>query len=225
MTEKTLNKELVNNYASTIIPLCRLLKFHATNIMLLPNRLILLQPVISGVRNYMIVNPNVDYSRYLYSYMSIAEISKVNTKFRKTKSEIDWGFNNGTNYLIVKNEDEEPCKSPIIHNPDAVRDIINGTYQNLPNWNGDKDHLIDESSSNYTELPSSFIADMLDKKLCELNINGNTALVSKPFLGDLKKTTYVGYKVIDETESSIYVKFKQVEDLGSIYTYAAFLKL
>ena len=63
MSEKALSKDILASYTSAVIPLCRLLKPHATNIMLLPDRKILMQPVIGGVRNYMIVDPKVDYSR------------------------------------------------------------------------------------------------------------------------------------------------------------------
>ena len=225
MSDKLLNKSLISNYASSIIPLCRLLKSHATNIMLLPEKLVLLQPSLAGIRNYMIVNSKVDYSNFIYTYFSLSEISKVNTKFRKTKSEIDWELMKGTNYLVVKNDDMEPCKSPIINNPAAIVDTLTGTYQNIPNWDEKQfqNILCDEHSSNYTKLPESFIEDMVNKKLCELSINGHSILLSRPFLGDLKKTTYVGYRIISEDDNKIVLKFKQCEELGNIYTYAAFL--
>ena len=219
------DKILISNYHSTIIPICRLLKSHASNIMLLPNNIILLQPLMNGIRNYMVANNKVNYSNFMYTYFSIPEISKVNTKFKKTKSKIDWEIDNGTNYLVVKNEDMDPCKSPIINNPSAIIDVFNGTYKNIPDWeNYDYDVLLsDESNSMYTTLPESFIEDMISKKLCELNINGHSILLSRPFLGELKKTTYIGYRVIYEDDMKIVIKFKQTEELGNIYTYAAFL--
>lgn len=224
MSEK-LDKVIIANYHSTIIPICRLLKPHATNIMLLPDNLILMQPVMSGIRSYMIANKNVDYSNFVYTYFSIPEISKVNTKFKKTKSEIRWDISNGTNYLVVKNDDMDPCKSPIINNPESVADILFGTYQNIPNWDNVslKDLLCSEDDSEYIELSESFIEDMISKKLCELTVNSHTILLSRPFLGELKKTKSVKYRVISEDEMKIVLKFKQTEDLGDIYTYAAFL--
>jgi hypothetical protein len=225
MSDKLFNKNIISSYSSSVIPVCRLLKAHATNIMLLPENKILMQPSLNGVRNYMIAKPKVDYSNFVYTYFTIPEISKTNTKFRKTKSEIDWEINDGTNYLVVKNEEMEPCKSPIINNPNAIKDVINATYKNLPNWDNSniQNIICDESSSDYNQLSDSFISDMSNKKLCEIKVNGNSILISRPFLGDLKKTEYVGYRIIDEDDSRIVLKFKQVEDLGNIYTYAAFL--
>lgn len=219
-----LNKTIIANYHSTIIPICKLLKSHATNIMLLPNNLILMQPSMNGIRNYMVCNHNVDYSNFMYTYFSISEISKVNTKFKKTKSEVEWAVDNGTNYLIIKNEEMNPYKSPIINNPEAVADIINGTYQNLPDWNESNVNLLkDDSDSEYISLPESFIEDMVNKRLCELVINGHSILLSRPFLGELKKTLSIRYKIVYEDDSKMILKFKQTEEIGNIYTYAAFL--
>ena len=44
---------------------------------------------------------------------------------------------------------------------------------------------------------------MTDKKLCDLNINDNPVLISRPFLGDLKKTKYVGYRILEEDKDKI----------------------
>ena len=222
---KDISKTIITSYHSSVLPICKLLKSHATNIMLLPNNIVLMQPVMTGIRNYMIVNNKVDYSNFIYTYFSIPDISKINTKFKKTKSEIDWSVDNGTNYLIIKNEDMEPYKSPVINNPAAVADILNATYQNLPDWKSSEleNILCDEDNSLYNILPDSFIEDMTNKKLCELNINGHSILISRPFLGDLKKTNSVGYRVLYEDDIKIILKFKQAEEIGNIYTVAAFL--
>lgn len=222
---KDITKLVMINYHSNVLPICKLLKSHATNIMLLPNNIILMQPSMNGIRNYMIANNSIDYSNFIYTYFSIPDISKVNTKFKKTKSEIEWSVDDGTNYLVIKNENMEPYKSPIINNPAAVADILNATYQNLPNWKSEEltDILCDEDNSLYNMLPESFIEDMNGKKLCELNINGHSILLSRPFLGDLKKTLSVGYRVLYEDDVKMILKFKQSEEIGNIYTIAAFL--
>lgn len=225
MSEKSLSKDILTSYTSAVIPLCRLLKPHATNIMLLPDRKILMQPVISGVRNYMIADPKVDYSRFVYTYLSLPEISKVNTGFKKTKSEIDWYLDNGTNYLGITNPEQDTYKTPIINNPAAVEDLINGTYANLPEWDITRYQQIiqDDYSESYITLPDEFMSDMVDKKLCELTVSGKSVLVSRPFLGDLKKTKSVAYRLMSMDDTKMVLKFKQSEDLGNIYTYAAFL--
>ena len=225
MSEKSLSKDIIASYTSSVIPVCKLLKSHATNIMLLPERKVLMQPIISGIRNYMIVDPKVDYSRFVYTYFSLAEISKVNTAFKKTKSEIDWYLDNGTNYLGITNPEQDTYKTPIINNHSALADLLDGTYSSIPEWEitSYEKILQDESTDSYNMLPDEFIGDMNDKKLCELTACGNTVLISRPFLGDLKKTKSVGYKLIDVDETKMVLKFRQSEELGNIYTYAAFL--
>lgn len=230
MTEKDLTKTILSNYSASVIPICRLLKAHATNIMLLSENCILMQPIISGIRNYMIVNPKIDYSTFMNAFISIPEISKVNTGFRKTKSEISWLSENGTNYLTIKNDGMDLYKTPIINHPESVEDILTGTYQNIPNWSpisygNHSQVLFDESPSVYTMLPLSFIDDMVDKKLCQLTIDDRVILISRPFLGDLKKTKSVGYRIIEKDENKMVLKFRQEEELGNIYTYAAFLNV
>ena len=227
MSEKNITKTIVSNYHSTVIPLCRLMKQHATNIMLLPDNKILMQSLITGIRSYMILNKEYDYSNFLYSFLSIPEISKINTKFRKTKSEIEWDTNNGVNYLVVKNPDMDPCKVPIINNSDAINDIISATYNNIPDWDSSNidEFICEESSAEYNKLSEDFIENMLDKKLCEISVNGKSILLARPFLGDLKKTSFIGYRIVSEEDNKLILKFKQIEDLGSIYTYAAFLTI
>ena len=227
VSEKDLNKAIISAYSSTVIPVCKLLKPHATNIMLLPNNLVLMQASINGIRNYMVLNRDIDTSKFIYTYTSLIDISKINSKFRKTKSAITWEVNDGTNYLVVANDDMEPFKTPVINNPATVADLLNATYKNIPNWSSNNicDILCDEPNLMYTKLPDKFIEDIVAKKLCDLTINGNTILISRPFLGDLKKTSYVGYRVISEIDGKIVIKFKQTEDIGNIYTYAAFLTM
>ena len=188
-----------------------------------------MQPILSGIRSYMIANQNIDYSAFVYTYLTLPEIAKANTKFRKTKSEIYWETDKGVQYLVVNNSDSEPVKSPVFTKPDTLDDLIGTSYKNIPNWDCDintlvNDRLVDEPDSFYIELGQSFIDDMTNKKLCEIKIKDTAILVSRPFMGDMKKTTFAGYRVVDEDESRFVVKFKQSEKLGNIYTYAAFLK-
>ena len=227
MSSMSIDKVINNEYASSALKLCKFLKAHATNILLLPDGKILLQPVINGIRNYMIVNPKIDYSNFIYTYFSLSEISKYHSSFRKTKSKIYWETEKGITYLIIENEDEEPYKSPIMSNPEALSSLLNATYKTIPDWNGSQSFneiLSDEPSSQYTDLGREFLDDMVNKKLCELKVHGQSILVSRPFLGDLKKTEWVGYRLVEEDDTRIVLKFKQVEELGNIYTYAAFLK-
>lgn len=225
MSNKELSKNIISSYHSTIIPICRLLKPHATNIMLLPENIILMQPAMNTVRSFMVLNQDIDFFPFLYTYFSIPEVSKINTKFKKTKSTIDWKLKDGVNYLVIKNEDMDEYETPIINNPAAVADIINATYTNLPNWSSmtfNRDYLNDESSK-YSELPNDFLDDMKNKKLCEIEANGHTILLARPFLGDLKNTSSVEYMVVYEDDFKITLKFRQRESLGDIYTYASFL--
>ena len=226
MNEKTLTKNINNIYGSTVIDICKLLKPHATNILLLSDNKILMQPTIAGIRNYMILNSAIDYSIFIYTYFTLTEISKANTKFRKTKSQISWETEKGVEYLIVKNDDMDPVKSLVMSDRSAIDSLFAATYTNLPNIDTPSidNILIDEPNSSYVDLGQSFINDMVNKKLCEIHIGEQSILISRPFLGDLKKTQWVGYRVVDEDDSRMVLKFKQEEKLGNIYTYAAFLK-
>ena len=49
--------------------------------------------------------------------------------------------------------------------------------------------------------------------------------ISAMILGDLKKTEFVGYRLINEDTKNgkITLQFKQQEPTGNIYTYAAFM--
>ncbi len=223
MKEKEIDKIIIKEYYDNIIPLCRLLKNHATNILLLPDNKILMQPILKGIKNYMILNKDMNISKFIYSYLSILDISKVNTKFKKTKSSIDWTVIDGVNYINIINSDSEPYNIPIINNPETVSDIIKKTYNGL-STNFNIDNIVDEDDELYIKISDDIITAMNDKKLCDLNINDNPILISRPFLGSLKKTVFLGYRVLDETKDKITVKFKQREDLGNIYTYSAFLK-
>ena len=224
ISEKSLTKEIVSRYTSTIIPACRLLKPHATNIMFLTNNLVLMQPVIKGIRNYMILDKENNVGPFINTYVSLLDITKVNSKFRKTKSTIEWQVIDGTSHLVVSNDSDEPFKTPVLNNSDTITDLLNATYGEVPEWNTHGGQLLcDEPNSWYTQLPDKFIEDMVGKKLCDLTINDHTILISRPLLGDMKKTTYVGYRVICENDDKIVIKFKQTEALGNIYTYAAFL--
>ena len=226
MNEKVLLKNINNCYGSTIIDICKLMKPHATNILLLPNNKLLMQPIIPGIRSYMILNSEIDYSPFMFTYFTLSEISKANTKFRKTKSEISWETEKGTEYLVVSNADMDPVKSLVMTDQSAVHSLFAATYSRIPNVdNPTIENVIDDDpNSMYIDLGSAFIDDMVNKKLCEIRINNQSILISRPFLGDLKKTQWVGYRVVDEDDFRLVVKFKQVEKIGSIYTYAAFLK-
>ena len=223
-----MQKELIKSYHSTIIPLCRLLKAHSTNAFLLPKGLIALYPPVgmSGVRNYMVLNKEYlyDYSKFVYTFFSIPSISKINTKFKKTKSTIDWETSKeGQSFLVVANDEENLWKSPILANDDTVKEVLESLYGDSPLFDIHNTEDFDE----FEEIPNceEFISDMLDKKLCQITVRNNPILLARPFLGDLKKTKEVRYKVVKETDETITLKFAQVEEMGTIYTYASFLKL
>lgn len=223
-----MEKELIKSYHSTIIPVCRLLKAHSTNAFLLPNGLIALYPPVgmSGVRNYMVLNKEYleDYSKFVYTFFSIPSISKINTKFKKTKSTIDWETSKeGQSFLVVANDEENLWKSPIIANEDTIKEVLESLYGDSPLF----DIHNTEEFNEFDEIRNcdEFISDMLDKKLCQINVRDNPILLARPFLGDLKKTKEVRYKVVKETEETITLKFAQVEEMGIIYTYASFLKI
>ena len=223
------NKEKIVDYYNNIIPLCKLLKSHATNIMLLKNNLVLIHPLMKGVRSYMIINDNkINYDYYTNSLIGLVDITSVNTKFRKTKSGVygSVGSEPDTYSIIVAASEDNFIEIPVYTNDATINSVINATYISLPHWNfSDKDEILSDDISGFTRIPTSVIYDMNEKRLCEVVIDDYIVLLSKPFLGNLKDTTALYYKIVDETDDKICVKFRQEEELGNIYTYAAFIKV
>lgn len=219
-----IDKALAKSY-SDVIALCKLLKPHATNMMLLDDGLVLLQPTIPGIRNYMI--SNLDFSVFQNTFFNLATVSSINSKFKKTKSDIDWVEEDSTRYLVISNPEAEPYKIPIFNNERTISELLNDTYSNIPKWNLKKDLVLvdDIDTEDYFSLGEDFITSMNNKELCEINIFGNPIYLSRPFLGSLKKTRKVGIRVVDESDTSVTYKFCQQEELGNIYTYAAFMKI
>ena len=156
-----IDKTLASKY-SNVIAICRLLKPHATNIMLMEDGKILMQPVIPGIRNYMVCNTDIDYTPFIHTYFSLPMISGINTKFKKTKSDIDWNVKDGTKYLVIENPDMEPYETPIMSNDRGRQNLITATYNKVPGWEDiGEDILCSEPDSEYIELPNEIIERML----------------------------------------------------------------
>ena len=88
--------------------------------------------------------------------------------------------------------------------------------------------LADEPDAMYTPTWPTMPAEMRDRKLCELDVDGYRVLMSRPFMGDLKNTQSISYRVLaieDDYHGRIFLKFKQVESIGNIYHFAAFMKV
>ena len=221
--DKGINKEYTD-----VIAVCKLLRTHATNALLLDNGVIAMQPIIDGIRNYMVLHDSYAYPRFRKLYMNLGEIAAVNTKFKKTRSSIQWYSHEGATYIEIKNEDQDPYRVYVLTNPSVVEGLLDQIYKRVPYWSDCRQAILsDEPDEMYTSC-EGLAYDLFDKKMCRIVVNGNQLMFSKPFLGDTKNTELISYRVVSEDpdpDGRITVKFKQKEKLGNIYTYASFLKI
>lgn len=218
----------VNKEYQEVIDACKVLKSHATNALLLDDGLIALQPIVEGICNYMILhNPN-PYPRFRRLYINLAQISPINSKFKKTLSYIQWKAKDGLPYIEITNPNTDPYIAYILNAQVMTESVLNDAYSKIPGWNEVRQRvLIDEPDDLYTRC-EGLAADLASKKMCRVVANGNQLMFSKPFLGDTKNTDIIMYRIVQEDpgqSGKITVKFKQKEKIGNIYTYASFLKI
>lgn len=216
----------INEQFADYIKLMKGLKSHATNVMICQYGYAALQSVMSGVRAYCYFGNKMDLDIFKYTYPEMTAFLQDSKDFKKTTSEVEWREDEEKkdSYINVKNKDNE-FRLYIISSEEARREIIENLYRNIPGW--ETDAFLNDDDSLFTQLDESFIKGMIDKDLCTIKLPDTSIYVSKPFLGDLKKTEYVGYRIIyddPDPNGTILLKFKQKESFGDIYTYAAFLK-
>ena len=219
MIEKNLGKVF-----SKFVKLTKKLKSHATNLCLLDNGLVLLQSIIPGVKAYATVDVDGDeyWHGMKYLYIGIVQFNEELANFSKSSSEILWKIKDNMTYLVLSNKDESKFEYPILDKEEVRKDLIQSTYGSIPDW--DDSQLEDEVDDIYINLGPDFIKAMVEKNLCEIPVVDTSIFISRPFLGDLKNTSYLGYRIYKNYDDKIILKFKQKEDLCTIYTYAAFIK-
>lgn len=219
---------VVNREYQEVISICRFLKPHATNALLLENGLVAMQPIIPEIANYAILREPDCYPRFKRMYINLGEIASINTKFKKTLSSIQWKAKDGIATVEIENVDMEPYNVYVFTERYMVDSVLDSAYGRVPGWNEVRQGiLIDEPDDMYVSC-EGLAADLYAKKMCRIVANGNQIMVSKPFLGDTKSTELILYRVIHEDpeeNGKIVLKFKQKEKLGNIYTYACFLKI
>lgn len=220
--------KLVNKEYQDVISVCRLLKSHATNALLLDNGVVAMQAAIPEIANYMVLHDPSMYPRFRRMYINLGEIAPINTKFKKTLSYIQWKAKDGIATVEICNQDMEPYSVYIFTHGYMVDSVLDSAYSKVPDWSTIRQGvLVDEPDDMYIKC-EGLAADLYAKKMCEVIANGNRLMFSKPFLGDTKNTECIYYRVVHEDpeeNGKIVVKFKQKEKLGNIYTYAGFLKI
>ena len=226
MVDKAINKEYQN-----VIDICKLLKPHATTALLVENGLVITQPIIEGIRNYMILDNPAAYPRFNNLYINVSEIASYHTKFKKTMTDIDWESSNGETFMVLTNPDMDPYRVHILTDTETIEDLINREYQSVPGWKEDPASILtNDPDEMFTKLPDDIPLNLSLKRMCEISVGGHQyrIMISRPFLGDTKNTQWLGYRVIAEDageKGRITLKFKQKEKLGNIFTYASFLKI
>lgn len=230
-----LDKRLANQYGD-VISICRALKPHATNLCFMTDSgLTLLQPVIGSILNWVKLNTSeVDIGPFIHTYMNIAEATSVNAKFRKTKSEIDWVLEDRTRMLHIRNPDGTELKSPVFALNETREALYNKVYKRVLEEKERFVHMPFEEfpDSWFEPISMDIVEPMLKKFQVQIEVGGHAILISRPLFGDLKKTEWLGGKILavrDRTEDDptckAWVYFKQREPLMDIYTYGAFLIL
>lgn len=226
MIDTSLNKELVN----TMGPLIKGTRSMASNLLYLSNGLVILQPYVQKTKSYMIINPEYVNPRFNNHYFHVPKFSSALSKFKKTKSECSWVSTDGQPWFRILNPDaEEPCDTYIMKSNEEVAYFLNDEFQRIPGWASERMNMLqDESDALYTPTDPDLPKDMRERRLCELDVDGYLVLISRPFMGDLKNTEAILYRVLDIESSPhgrIFLKFKQKEPIGNIYSFAAFMKV
>lgn len=239
MIDKTVNKQYTN-----MIELCKKLKPHATNLMVQKNY-VLMMPIVTWVRNFCVLTDDtIDVEscrRYHHLLYDLSQSSEIHKHFKVTKTDLDWIKENDDVYLqLTFNSDEledNVRKIPLMTNENAISELEHSTYGKILSYENCKtmEELINklnhESDSNYHDFPEHDIERIKKKLICVEDVIADSGIgyriiVSRPFLGELKNTEWVKYKVIQEpttTNQMFIVRFIQKEPFGYIYTYAAFL--
>ena len=229
-----IDKKLANQYGD-VIAICKALKPHATNLLFTDcEGHVMLQPILGGILNWAKLRTDeVDISQFVHTYMNIPEATSVNTKFRKTKSDIDWIVKDGQRFLAITNPDGTSMEQPIISDFNSRDRFYQKIYKKIlnPQFEGILP-LTDIPDGYFDELPLELCTQMVGKKMCEVSASGHSFYISRPLLGDLKKTEWLGVRLIyirepeeGECARKAFVFFKQREPLMEIYTYGAFLVL
>lgn len=223
-----INKKLAAEYGC-LANVCKCLKPHAALAMFLEDRVIALESHQDMMLCYAVAAPDMQYDSFVYTLHNIIKNTSYNTKFRKTKSDIDWTMRDMKRYVTITNPGMNPLDIPIINTKSVRAQYLSSIYGRIHELDLDDFWLKDLPDSMFTQISQEFIDTINDKKLGELHFApGREAIVSRPFLGDLKKTEYLGYTLLDEDAPTVdsprfRVLFKQREAYCDIYTLCAFL--
>ena len=216
----------LNGEYTQVIKMARFLKPFATNLIINNSSIIWMQPKVEGCIQYFIPG-NFDFPNFRGLMMNIWEASRYHSKFKKSLSELSWEKDDSDQiYLIIKNQEMNEYRIPVISDNRQFESLLVSIYSKIPGWKSDpENHLIQEPDYNFIESEPELAYNLAEKKQCSIDVDGTTIYFSRPFLGDTKKTYWIGYRVIYSDDKKVILKFKQREDLGNVYTYAAFLRI
>lgn len=229
------NKEENKKYKN-IIELVKKLKPHATDIIIF-QEYVYMDSVMSWVKAFCIPDPKYIYPRFIGLGFNTYD-NTPHKNFKLTKSKLDTTEKENQRYLTIENEgDEEIHQIPYITNINTRKMLENENYNSIfraENCSSMMELLQKLAiEKEYHELPEAILDEIKNKKLCEIALSSDEnnqyiILISKPLFGDLKNTEKILYKIIKEPsdDSKIFiVRFKQIDAVGTIYTYGAFLNM
>lgn len=226
MVDQSLNKEFSNK----IGPLIKGTRAIASNLMYLSNGLTIIQPMVQKSKSYAIIKPEYQSDLFNRHYFNVPRTSLMLSKFKKTKSECSWiNFDEQSFFRILNPDSNEPLDTYVMKSDQEVEYFLDDEFKKVPGWNElGVSMLIDEPDSEFMPTDPNIPEDLRDRKLCELDADGYRILVSRPFMGDFKNTEYLGFRILkieDHPHGRIFIKFKQKEPIGNIYSFAAFMKV
>lgn len=212
---------------SKIVKVYKALNSHSTNMIIENTPVVVLLSNLKSVYSYAIIRD--EYVQNLYEPIMIEnESMRLMLKtYRKSKCTIMLDTNEKSELqLAFKQNDEIIGSLPHINNLNALYNIKQLTYQPLINLECSNLHLMEDiSSTEFIKFSSDLIERMSNSNLCKFMIEDYPIYIAKPFLGNLSKTLEVMYRVVMEDSDKFILQFKQEEEIGYIYTYAAFLKV
>ena len=231
-----IDEKFNGQFRDNVIPVIKGLKTHATNILLCPNNLVVLQTVIPRSRSYAIFSPDIDYTPFMHTYLDVVKANPIAAKFKKKKSEVVVIYDNDQPYLRIKNDNDDTYEGYIMKYDLEREDLINSIYHRVPHWEERKEELlIDEPDGAFSPVYDGLPEDIKNKKLCTITVDVQDSscdgkywiLLSKPFFGDTKATEEIRFRIdrVDAENHKMTLKFKQKEPWGNIYHWASFMMI
>lgn len=225
--------KLFNKRYNEVIAIEKELRKFATNMFLLPNGVIALESSLIGSVRF--AKTHIPYDEFMYAYYAIESVHPYHSKFKVTKSELSVETRDIDTFIKIRNADDKYSEYDVlILNPSNIQSTLRKIYErllvhlNIPNVdNVDvfKFLLRETEEPEGVYLPKNVIDKVIcDKKSAPIELFGQTMFLARELFGYTNRTEDICARKVCEDAKSIIVCFKQLHSIGSIYTYARFMK-